>query len=903
MPSRWSRFAPPDALAGSSLGVDMSRPPAQETWFDAEAPAPREAPGSPSATERLVGRYLLLEPIGRGAASTVWLAWDELDRAEVAIKRVAAGSPRDLALARREAVALRQARLPGVVQLRDEFPLGGDWYLVMERAKGVPFPGPLDEEPWTALAPRLRRLLEILATLHDAGLLHGDLKPSNVFVDPASGAVTVLDLGLARGRSLTSPPGRRHFAGTPAYAAPELLGGGGDHRLDLYAVGLMVYEALTGEIPAAHPDPIQMLASRARQRFPLPAAVAARLPDTAVALVEALIAPLPEDRPDNAWQALRALGQASLDERLDGLGIPTTAADIADLRRLFHGPEVFLHLPEDAARVLHARTGGAPPAIREELTSWIRAGICRTERERLWIDRPSIARLEAREALVARPLGEPRDRLDALERLIGMAWPFATEAGLREALGEPVGAAIQELHAAGRCWPVAGGWAARPLRALGLPEAPLLLRMARAHREDDPARVELLFRGGASLEELVAACLAVLDGDRLSPEAALAMLAPHLARARAEQAAASHRKLLVRFVETSLALDAPGPLERALFEVQRAIAERASTDDLEPPLEALEALLRAALAWFRGDREALESQLARLGPLDHEELDAWRCGLEVERARRTGEDAWQARLEDLRTWAGGRPARQARLDGWVANRLYAQGRFAEAAALHEAAASRRATQVGRLAAQRAAASAWMEAGEPGLAMILAGQVATIAARHRHARLELLATWCARSAAARSGMELQPWEEGVEAGFQVDPLGGAMLALGEACLAWRRGDRGLAGRLARRAQPEFAARGARAGETLATLLLALADPPGSPASQQARARLDEALPPGLRVQMMHLLATHLADPDLAAQARQAALELRRQGGAQRLELLDLDDILGPESSLPPDPDRP
>ena len=192
------------------------------------------------------GRYQVIEPLGR----SVFAGLDTHTRAPVVFKAIAFVAAADVLAARREVAALRIARLPGVARLVDDVGIAGGLVLVLERAAGAPFPGGAGE-----LGPKLVQLLETLTRLHYAGLVHGDLKPDNVLVD-ADGRVTVIDLGFAGGAAVDGLARRSGSGFTPLYAAPEVRGGAAASvASELWSVGAMAWEALTGASPLADVDP------------------------------------------------------------------------------------------------------------------------------------------------------------------------------------------------------------------------------------------------------------------------------------------------------------------------------------------------------------------------------------------------------------------------------------------------------------------------------------------------------------------------------------------------------------------------------------------------------------------------------------------------------------------------
>ncbi|MCA9539735.1 MAG: serine/threonine protein kinase, partial [Myxococcales bacterium] len=244
-PERAPAFTPPpEETVTPSTHLRVAVDPA---LADTEAPdAPGRSSTRPDAL--IAGRYRLETVLGEGGFGRVWRAADTLHGDTVALKMVRALTPDELEWSRREVTALRWARLPGVVGLRDDG-LEGAWYFIaMEHVTGEPFPGCADDLELTT-----RRLLEVLARLHTVGVLHRDLKPGNVLVD-ADGRPTLIDLGLARGRALR-PGEAQGFEGTVRYAAPEHRHFGiSDARSDLYSVGVMLKDALAAR--GGHPSPL-----------------------------------------------------------------------------------------------------------------------------------------------------------------------------------------------------------------------------------------------------------------------------------------------------------------------------------------------------------------------------------------------------------------------------------------------------------------------------------------------------------------------------------------------------------------------------------------------------------------------------------------------------------------------
>ncbi len=246
-----------EEAADASLGAAASRAALEEKLFGCTLSAPDR------------GRYLVLGRLGEGGDGVVYRAYDsELDR-HVAIKLLRKGrTERDEARLLREARTLAKLAHPHVVKVhdvgrtRDLVPLPGfdgtiptsETFLVMELVDG------LDLGRW--LAARKRSLGEILgvfvavgralAAAHRLGIVHRDVKPSNVLLG-RDGLVRVVDFGLARDASATATPGTA-VVGTVPYMAPEQhRGAPADARADQYAFAVSLYEALVGRRPFAGP--------------------------------------------------------------------------------------------------------------------------------------------------------------------------------------------------------------------------------------------------------------------------------------------------------------------------------------------------------------------------------------------------------------------------------------------------------------------------------------------------------------------------------------------------------------------------------------------------------------------------------------------------------------------------
>ena len=261
--------------------------------------------GAPDAEGGILAkRYLLKSRLGHGGGGAVYEADDLLRGSTVAVKVLYGIGDSTLTTIRREVAMLRFLRLPGVVQLLDDGQEGDFGFIVMEMVQGTPFPGPARSRHWDDLRGPLLALIETLARIHWAGVIHCDLKPANVLVDD-SHVPTVLDLGLSAWQEADVRSAEPDLIfGTFRYLAPERLRGAPPSvPSDLFSLGVMVYEALSGGMPYDHQ---RRKSGDVPFAFPTPAKlgeVAPDVPTHVAALVDRLVAADPELRPASATEA------------------------------------------------------------------------------------------------------------------------------------------------------------------------------------------------------------------------------------------------------------------------------------------------------------------------------------------------------------------------------------------------------------------------------------------------------------------------------------------------------------------------------------------------------------------------------------------------------------------------
>jgi len=260
----------------------------------------------PAPGRVLDGRYRLVSPVARGGMATVWDAEDTLLARRVAVKILHPELAFDAALRarfRNEAVAAARLADPYIVATYDTGDDDGVGYIVMEFVDGPTLRRVLDVQGRLAVIDTVRIGREVasaLAAAHREGIVHRDVKPANVLV-PAEGPAKVTDFGIAKAGTGAELTRTGTVVGTARYLAPEQLRGEPvDPRTDLYALGLVLYEMLAGELPF-HGD-TEMAVAVARLSTP-PAPIRQLRPDVPAGLARLVMACLalePADRPPTA---------------------------------------------------------------------------------------------------------------------------------------------------------------------------------------------------------------------------------------------------------------------------------------------------------------------------------------------------------------------------------------------------------------------------------------------------------------------------------------------------------------------------------------------------------------------------------------------------------------------------
>ena len=277
-----------------------------------------------------LGRYHILEQLGEGGMATVYKAYDTRLETDVAVKVIRTDTLAPSVLSRtlkrfeREAKALARLTHANIVKVSDYGEYEGHPFLVMPYLPG----GNLKERlkkgvlPWAEAVYILIPIARALEYAHQQGVIHRDVKPSNILITD-SGDPMLTDFGVAKvveEEATVDLTGTAMAVGTPEYMAPEQATSKSiDHRVDIYALGIVFYEMVTGRKPYIADTPLAVLFKQASEPLPRPRQFASTLPDKVEQAILKALAKKPEDRyqtMDEFAVALeRCLADATVDQR------------------------------------------------------------------------------------------------------------------------------------------------------------------------------------------------------------------------------------------------------------------------------------------------------------------------------------------------------------------------------------------------------------------------------------------------------------------------------------------------------------------------------------------------------------------------------------------------------------
>jgi eukaryotic-like serine/threonine-protein kinase len=304
-----------------------------------------------------LGPYVIDKELGSGAMGTVFRAMNKDTGERVAIKLMApALGTNDQARARfeREFKILQQLRHPGIVQFIRSGRYHSSPFFIMEYVQGDSLDRVMerrDRVTWEEIVEMGTQLCSALTHAHEKGIIHRDLKPSNVMI-LRDGTVKLTDFGIAKDTDVTALTAANSTVGTASYMSPEQCRGARDitAKSDLYSMGIMFYELLTGRKPFFAETPVEMFLQHASGTFTPPSKLVPECPPWLNTLICQLMEKKPEQRPFNADAVAQGLALVK-----DKMTVQQSAGlDAAKKRRIDRSTtDVALDdTDKDAARVL-----------------------------------------------------------------------------------------------------------------------------------------------------------------------------------------------------------------------------------------------------------------------------------------------------------------------------------------------------------------------------------------------------------------------------------------------------------------------------------------------------------------------------------------------------------------------
>src|SRR5215469_16779514 len=267
-----------------------------------------------SMINNVVGSYKVLEKIGEGGMGAVYKGVDLMLEREVAIKALRpelARQPDVVERFRAEAVTLAKLNHPNIATLYSFLRQGDDYFMVMEFVRGETLDSVLQQSVGMQVDRAISlfcQALEGIDHAHKMGIIHRDIKPANMMLTQ-TGSIKVMDFGIARVLGTARMTRQGSVIGTVEYMSPEQVHGQEtDARSDIYSLGVLLYEMLTGRVPFSHPSEYELMKRHVEEQPPPPREIQPAVP---AAVESAVLRALAKD-PANRFQTAEAMRTALL---------------------------------------------------------------------------------------------------------------------------------------------------------------------------------------------------------------------------------------------------------------------------------------------------------------------------------------------------------------------------------------------------------------------------------------------------------------------------------------------------------------------------------------------------------------------------------------------------------------
>ncbi len=337
-----------------------------------------------SISPRRIGKYELQEQLGQGGMAEVWKAYDVQLHRHVAIKLLHANlqeDPNFIARFEREAQLIASLHHPNIVQVHD-FQVasseaeGTTAYMVMDYIEGRTLAHYIDSTSRQGNIPYPEQIVQLFTSIalavdyaHSKSMIHRDLKPANILLDKRNttnnpiGEPILTDFGLAKLLNTSAGTLTSTQPGTPLYISPEQVSGyAGNERSDIYSLGIILYEMVTGTVPFQGDDPTAVMTQHLRATPPSPRQLNPNIPPALEVVIQRCLSKDPAARFPTASSLAAAIAEALNVAVPERLGKPAYPVDVVDMPTYFTPSNLLPHMTPTSPSLPVVKTSTASTA-------------------------------------------------------------------------------------------------------------------------------------------------------------------------------------------------------------------------------------------------------------------------------------------------------------------------------------------------------------------------------------------------------------------------------------------------------------------------------------------------------------------------------------------------------------